>query len=292
METFDFRGWPIRYVKMGSGEPVVFLHNGGTSHAIWRDVLPRIAERHEVFALDLLGYGASAKPGTGYSLDDYEAMLADFVESEIGKRVALVGNCMGSAISMKFAMSREESVRALVLINPLTEATFSAGWLGATLRMRRRAPALTGRVYGQLARMRMPGWLSSTTLSFQLGSDGRARKVQANDDLCACASSSGQMRSLLAVLDDMESYGFLDGFSPGEAFPKVTTIWGLENRVLSPEAGRKLNAKLSPAREEWLEGCGHLPMLEKPEVVARIIEEALEASQHREPLHRAEEHGA
>lgn len=275
METFDFRGLPIRYVREGSGEAVVFLHNGGTSHAIWRDVLPRIAKNNEVFALDLLGYGASAKPGTGYSLSDYEAMLAAFVDEVIAAPIALVGNCMGSAISMKFALGRPEQVRALVLINPLTDATFSAGWLGSLLAMQKRAPHIAGKAFEQIGRMRLPSWLGPRTLSFQLGKEGRARGVQNTDELCACASSSGQLRSLLGVLEDLGNYAFLDRLEPSDDLPPITTIWGLENRVLSPEAGRRLNAKLRPVREEWLEGCGHLPMLEKPSEVASIIEEAL-----------------
>lgn len=277
MKTFHFRGLPIRYLQSGSGEPVVFLHNGGTSHAIWKDVLPRIARKHEVFALDLLGYGASAKPGTGYLLRDYEAMLAEFVDSEVRAPLSLVGNCMGSAISLKFAINRPKDVRALVLINPLTEATFLAGWLGTMLRMRKNAPALMRPLQDGLSRLRLPDLIAKQSLLFQLGKEGRARGVHEIDDLCACASSEGQLKSLLSVFDDLPSYGGIDSFAPDESFPPICTIWGLENRVLSAKAGRRLNATLKPRREEWLSGCGHLPMLEKPDEVSAIIEEALGA---------------
>lgn len=278
MQGFDFRGWPVRYVKRGSGEPVVFLHNGGTSHAIWRDVIPRIAERYEAYALDLLGFGASAKPDSGYALSDYEAMLAEFVDSEIGAPVALVGNCMGSAISMRFAMSRPESVRALLLINPLTEATFLEGWLGPMLRLKKSAPGIATPIQKGLSRMRLPSLVAQQTLRFQLGKAGRARKVpsMAMDDLFACASSESHMKSLLSVFDDLPSYGSIDTWVRGDGFPPICTIWGLENRVLSPAAGRRLNETLRPEREEWLAGCGHLPMLEEPDLVAGIIEETLE----------------
>jgi len=286
MQTFDFRGWPIRYVQRGSGEPVVFLHNGGASHAIWRDVLPRLVGKYEVFAVDLLGFGASAKPESGYALEDYEAMLAELVDSEIRAPVALVGNCMGSAISLRFAMSRPENVRALVLINPLTEATFAAGWLGPMLRLKKNAPALATQIENGLSRLRLPSFMAKQTLQFQLGKEGRARKVHAMQDLCACASSESHMKSLLAVFEDISSYASLDAWVRGDGFPPICTIWGLENRVLSPEAGRRLNATLRPEREEWLAGCGHLPMLEKPDVVGAIIEETLESVRNDEARSR------
>jgi pimeloyl-ACP methyl ester carboxylesterase len=275
METFDFRGWPIAYARSGAGDPVVFLHNGGTSHAIWDEVAPRIARHHEVFALDLLGYGASAKPGTGYTLDNYVAMLGELVDRHGLSPVSLVGNCMGSATALEFARRRPRAVRALVLINPLTEATLKAGELGTMLRFRRRAPKLSSSLYGMFGRVTLPRWTARNALRLQVGAAGRARGVDRNPALCACHASKGQSESLLAVLDDMDSYAALDRFEPDAAFPPICTVWGLQNRILRPGVGRALNQNLRPVREEWLKDCGHLPMLERPEEVATVIESFL-----------------
>ncbi len=277
METFDFRGLPVRYTRTGTGSPVVCLHNGGTSHVIWREVTARLASQFEFFALDLPGYGASAKPGTGYTLDNYAAMTGDFVDALGLSPVVLLGNCMGSAMSLRFAMKRPEDVRALVLVNPLTEATFSAGWLGVTYLFPKRLPRFAAPLYGQLARLRLPQWTTGQAVNFQLGPVGRAQGLGKMPELNACYASEGQLRSLLAVVDDLATYGDADRFVPGPGFPPVCTIWGTDNLVLSARAGRKLNETLRPRRAEWLKGCGHLPMLEKPEEVAAIIGEFLSA---------------
>ncbi len=277
MEAFDYHGMPIKYARSGQGAPVIMLHNGGSSHAIWDEVAARLSDKYEIFALDLLGFGDSAKPGSGYSLGNYVNMLDGFIYSQELSRVRLVGNCMGCAISLAFSDRSPERVAALVLCNPLTEATFLGGWLGPLLWMREHFPGINRQVYKVVGRLRLPAWIGPPANLFQLGSVGRARKVYKNADLCGCYASTGQMESLLGVLDDLENYSIIDRLTPREGFPPICTIWGLDNRVLSPKAGCGLNATLRPLRQEWLPGCGHLLMLEEPDKVAGIMDEFFRA---------------
>jgi pimeloyl-ACP methyl ester carboxylesterase len=275
METFDYQGQTIKYIRKGKGEPLVFLHNGGTSHAIWKDVVAQLSGEYECFALDLLGYGASAKPGSGYTLETYVAILAAFLEAHKLTNVTLVGNCMGSAMSIAYAMQNAGKVRALILVNPLTSATFTAGWLGTTLRLRRQAPGFSHFLYNVLGRMKLNRWISVQSLRMQFGAIGRSKSLHLSDDLCACFTGEGQMPSLLGALDDLVNYEVFDRFTPPADFPPRCTIWGEENKILSARAGRKLNKTLRPAREEWLPNTGHLLMLEEPAKVSQTIREFL-----------------
>ena len=254
------------------------LHNGGSSHAIWQDVADRLAGNYEIFALDLLGFGNSAKPGAGYTLDNYVAMLEEFVSSRGLDKVALVGNCMGCAISLAFTDRHPDKVRALVLCNPLTEATFLGGWLGPLLWLRERLPGINRQVYRVLGHLKLTNGIGSAATAFQLGPRGRALKVHRSPEVFGPYAATGQLESLLGVLDDLENYSVIDNLEPQPGFPPICTIWGLKNKIVSPKAGRRLNSTLHPARQEWLPDSGHLLMLEQPDEVASIIDGFLQAA--------------
>lgn len=273
METFRYQNLDIKYVRSGKGQPLVFLHNGGTSHFIWKEVMAQLSDSYETFAFDILGYGASSKPNTDYTLEKHVDILVEFIDYHQLKNVTLVGNCMGSAMSVAYTQRYPENVRSLVLINPLTYATFSAGQLGIFLRLRKNAPDFSRGIYRVLGRFRLNRFISEQSLRMQFGSVGKARKLEKTENLCACFTAQGQMDSLLKTLDDLVNYDFLDRFTPTDGFPPICTIWGLENEILSAKAGRTLNAALKPEREEWIAEGGHLVMLEEPEKVAEIIRE-------------------
>jgi pimeloyl-ACP methyl ester carboxylesterase len=160
VETFEYQGLSIAYVRAGDPgrPPAVLLHNGGMSHAIWRDVMPSLALTHDVYALDLLGYGESSKPkgAASYTLARYVEILGAFIDHLRLGPVALVGNCMGAAISLTFARERPADVSSLVLINVLTEATFRAGGLGSMLAMQRATPTFARPIVGALRHLAIP----------------------------------------------------------------------------------------------------------------------------------------
>ncbi len=274
MKAFKFQDLDIHYVQNGDGrDSIIFLHNGGTSHTIWKDVIPHFTSNYKTFALDLLGYGASSKFDGSDDLIRHVEIIESFAEHHNLTNIVLVGNCMGSAISIAYALRNPNKVSALILINPLTYNTFSKGKLGLFLKMRKEAPIASQKLYGVLGRFRLNDFIGEQSLRVQFGSIGRKKKLEKTENLCACFTAKGQMQSLLGTLDDLVNYTMFDQLVVPDNFPPVCTIWGLENNILSYKAGKELNKVLKPKREEWLKGCGHLLMMEKPDEVADIIHE-------------------
>jgi len=272
MDRFTHAGVEIAYEQRGTGRALLFLHNGGASSTIWRHQVAALSDSYRTVAVDLPGFGSSPRPAAAVDLEGQIELLEALIDDLGLAPLLIVGNCMGSNMAAGIAARRPDDVVGLVLVNPLTEATFSAGWLGPLHTMARRAPGPT-RVLRRLSRRLVPPRLAArATVRFQVGRSGRARGVDRDPELIRLVRRADQLPALVDALDDMGAYGGLDA-GRGDGDTPLCTIWGAQNRVLSPKAGQRLDDRLAPERAERLDGCGHFPMLEEPETVTRIIEE-------------------
>ncbi|NEW48078.1 alpha/beta fold hydrolase [Nocardia cyriacigeorgica] len=271
MQRFEFEDTHVAYLERGSGTAVVFLHNAGSSHVIWRSQIEALATSRQIYALDLFGYGESGRPGDGYSLDRYAAMIERFLDDRGIASAAFVGNCLGSAISLTVARRAPDRVDAVVACNPLTESTALAGDLGPLARLARHTPSIGATAVSAVT---LPRWSIDAIVRFWF-SDGKAF---AADRSIVNDITRWPARALLGLVKDLKSYAALDKWSDvdRDALPPVCTIWGADNRVLSAESGRVLNQKLQPHRAEFLARSGHVPMLERSDEVTSIITEFLD----------------
>jgi len=114
-------GLETYYLEAGEGAPVVLVHGGGAgadSWGNWRGVIPVLARHHRVIAVDMLGFGRTAKPDSGfvYSQAARTAHLIAFLETMGLGGCALVGNSMGGATGIGVAVERPDLLRKLVLM--------------------------------------------------------------------------------------------------------------------------------------------------------------------------------
>lgn len=127
---WQWRGQPVHYVKAGEPHldrpPLLLVHGFGASTDHWRKNIEELAQDFEVWAIDLLGFGRSAKPGCTYSGDLWRDQLHEFITEVIGRPAVLAGNSLGGYAALCVAAQRPQSVAGLVLLNcagSFTEAT-------------------------------------------------------------------------------------------------------------------------------------------------------------------------
>ena len=137
-QTFSFNGHDIRYWTAGQGEPLLLIHGFPTASWDWHYLWAALAERYQVIACDMLGFGDSAKPrGHAYSLleqaDLQQALLAHL---GVAEPVHILAHDYGDSVAQELlARHHEGRIRlARQLEIPLQAVNFPGHLL---LRVRR-----------------------------------------------------------------------------------------------------------------------------------------------------------
>ena len=116
-----WRGWQTRYTCVrsagNSSTPLLLLHGFGGSIGHWRHNLPELGQHHTVYALDLLGFGASEKVTASFGIELWVEQVYDFWRSLVKQPVILVGNSIGSLVALAAAAAHPEIVRGIVMLN-------------------------------------------------------------------------------------------------------------------------------------------------------------------------------
>ena len=117
-QIWEWQGHSIQYTSAGSGHPLILIHGFGASIGHWRKNIPVLAAAgYQVFALDLLGFGNSAKPALDYTLDLWVEMIRDFWLAKIQQPTVFVGNSIGGLICLMMLAEHPEMAAGGVLLN-------------------------------------------------------------------------------------------------------------------------------------------------------------------------------
>lgn len=116
-EYTTIRGNRIHYYEGGSGAPVVLVHGLGSRAEDWANLMPQLKQAgFHVYAIDLLGYGRSARPTDAtYSIPEEAQYVEEFMAQRGLQKVNLVGWSMGGWVSMRVALDQPERIGRLVL---------------------------------------------------------------------------------------------------------------------------------------------------------------------------------
>jgi lipase len=105
----------------GAARPIVLLHAGGGSGALWQKVAEAMPPDRHAIAPDLLSCGdTEAWPVAGALTHDLQAgLVAEIIDKVVGGPAAIVGHSYGGATAVRLAIDRPEKVRSLLLIEPI-----------------------------------------------------------------------------------------------------------------------------------------------------------------------------
>ncbi len=241
--TCDAQGLPIHYYSAGRrGIPIVLIHGIGNSAEIWSSLIPRLGREYLVYAPDLPGFGKTPMAIEGVNIATHVLYLKHFLDALGYPRVILVGNSLGGWIATRFAVAYPERVEHLYLLN-------SAG----LRREEMISPYAIDRAAAQRSANHMLGF-SLPLPSFIL---------------------EGIFR-----ISQMPAYAsFVQGYDPQEELDTVlaqvqtptTIIWGIRDKIFPIAYAHDLHTGITNSELILLKNVGHLPQIQAPARVARII---------------------
>ena len=254
-------GAVLAHRRSGSGPPLLLLHGIGLWSGCWEPVRGILERDREVIAVDLPGFGDSpVLPGP----PSVEA-LADAVErfaADLGlERWRVAGNSLGGGIALE--LGARGSVGSVCALSPIG---FAAGREDAYSRATLRSIHALARALDPVAEVAYGGPVRRTLLTNLIFA--RPWRIPV-EDIVAGSRATARGPGFLPTLPEISRW------RPREPACPTTVAWGERDRLLiysrqAPRAARRIPR----ARHVTLRGCGHVPMWDDPEQVARVLLDA------------------
>ncbi|WP_327430309.1 alpha/beta fold hydrolase [Streptomyces sp. NBC_01236] len=262
----DGREGTLHYLKAGTGAPLVLLHTVRTQAEHFRFLIPLIADRYTVYALDLPGMGYSEiVPGASYNEPAMRAGVKRLLTELDLHDVTLVGESMGAALALTTAADLPERVRRVVAVNTYD---FRGGIARSSLLARVVVSGVLAPGVGPVIAGVEPRPALRAILQGGLG-DKSALREDYLDELLQVGSRPGYPTVARAVYQALPSLIAARSRYPEVKAP-VHLVYG--EKDWSRPADREANKRLLPAADfTQVPKAGHFIALERPDVLADLL---------------------
>ncbi|MFF0148292.1 3-oxoadipate enol-lactonase/3-oxoadipate enol-lactonase/4-carboxymuconolactone decarboxylase [Amycolatopsis sulphurea] len=243
----------LRWPAHGEGTAIACAHPLNTGAAVWTEVAEALKdENREIIAVDYRGHGES-ETGGPFRAADYARDLAAVIDRHGYSRVHLVGGSIGGAVAVELHALRPELLASITLMGAAVEA--------------RMAPDAIEAVCQVLSQDGVAAWMASLTPEI-IGSRSAPGAADRVVELAGGRDPevvSRMVRATFGTDSALELARRLAG-----TYPPTLVITGEEDPTCPPAMADDLGV-IFDARVVLLPGIGHLPMVEDPHHIARLI---------------------
>jgi len=246
-EQVRTRDASVRLLRGGVGAPLIFLH-GAAGLPGWLPFFEQLAERYEVLAPEHPGFGKSDNPAWIRNVPDLAMYYLDFLDGLRLEKVHLVGHSLGGWIAAELAIRNCSKIASLTLIAP------------SGIRMR-GVPIGDNFI-----------WSPEETVRNLVHDQSLAEEMLARPISEEEAELQMTNRFMAAKLG-WEPRWFNPSLERWLHRIQVPTLvaWGVEDKFLPSRYAELWREKVPQAAVELIPECGHMPHIEKPDVLARRI---------------------
>lgn len=246
-QTLDLGGQTLRYLKGGTGEPMLILHHS-TGSLGWLPIHDSLASNFELIAPDMPGYGGSERPEWAREPRDIAILMNQMLDKQGLDSVHLVGLGFGGFIAAEMATMNQGRLKSLTLIG---------------------APGIQpdeGEIMDQMMvdypEYVKAGFANEEAFTKNFGEDP-------SDDVRTLWDYSREMTARLTWKPYMFNRRLPHLLK--EVQTPTLLIWGEQDAVVPVQVAKQYDAALPNSRLELVSGSGHLVEMEDPEAVARLI---------------------
>ncbi|MBC8279357.1 MAG: alpha/beta hydrolase [Chloroflexi bacterium] len=227
-------GFAVRYWQAGQGRPVIMLDQTG-----WRDtpLHEALAEKYQVFSLELPGTGDSATNTTSQSIGELASVAAEAASALTSERYTIIGTSFGAHVALWQAIQSPDQVEALILVSP--------------------------------AAIKPQGGAAETTVQeFHDSMFAHNENAQKFAPLASeiFAKESEFMRRLKVGVHDSEAESRL-----ADIHCPTLAIFGKNDRLVSPEAARVYREKIPNSNIAIVYDAGHCIVGDRPEALVNSV---------------------
>lgn len=257
----------LAYKRSGQGEPLVLIHGIGHRLEAFDAVFHELAERYDVIAVDMPGFGRSPglPAGTKYSVHSLADTIADNFALWGIERPHVVGNSLGGAVAV--LLGQTGRARTVTGLSP-------AGWFRPWSLLQAAIPLLLMR-FGSFAPAFILKLMGKTAIGRFIIGMALYRHPQRHSpeasfgDAMAMRNAQGFWPMFLGSIP--WGMGPMPEFK-GQAKVPTTIAWGDKDILLNPGQGKRAIRTLRGAKLITLYDCGHVPMADSPLQVISAID--------------------
>jgi pimeloyl-ACP methyl ester carboxylesterase len=253
----------------GEGPPVALVHGLGGSSANWVEVLPLLLPHRRLLVVDLPGHGGSPAPRPGAGIDAYADALGAALTDAACAPALVAGHSFGGQVAARLALRSPELVSGLLLVCPSgisSRRPAARLTLQVTTRVR---PARKVRPFA--LRLADRSWFRRAVFNRWLAGNAGAVSPRAVRGLVRDAHRHVDVRTASRAMGADDVTLWLDRVRA----PSLV-LWGADDMQLPVADGLEFARRLRGSLRV-VAGCGHLVIVERPDVVADALP-AVEAS--------------
>ena len=248
----------ISTMQAGAGTPVIMLHGLGATKASFLPTVAALAEHHRAIAIDLPGFGDSAKPlNAPYHAPFFAREVVQVLDRLGIDRADVIGNSMGGRVAIEVGLRHPERVRHIVLLAPSLAWLRDRPWAPLLKLVPPQLGALQPAprpIVEALVRRLIPGATDGWTAA---GVDEFLRSYLTPNGRAAFYAAARN----IYLEDPSGEKGFWTKL-PDLAAPTLF-VWGRKDQVVPLRFADHVRRELPNAKHLELD-CGHVPQLESP----------------------------